>query len=139
MRDFALEEPAALITCPVRALLHRRAWADGGRVCERVAASLTPGGRFAWNAFVFDPRIAAALDGVWGEQGGVRHRVDHVPADNRIDVTLEGGDRISLWWVTRGEWEALIDVAELEVEALYGGFEREPFDESAQFVWGKPA
>ena len=136
MRDFALEEPAALITCPFRALLHLPTWADRRHAFEQVAASLAPGGRFAWNAFVFDPRIATALDGVWSEQGGVRHRVDHVPADNRIDVTLESGDRISLWWVTRGEWEGLIDVAGLEVEALYGGFEREPFDESArEFVW----
>ncbi len=136
MRDLALEEPAALITCPFRALLHLPTWADRRRVFERVAASLVPGGRFAWNAFVFDPHIAAANDGVWSEQGGVRHRVDHVPADNRIDITLESGARISLWWATRGEWEGLIDVAGLEVEALYGGFEREPFDEGArEFVW----
>lgn len=142
MRDFALDETAALVYCPFRSLLHLPTWADRRRVFERVAGSLAPGGRFAWNAFVFDPRIAAANDGVWSEQNGIRHRVDHVPADNRIDVTLESGDRISLWWVTRGEWEGLIDVAGLEVEALYGGFEREPFDESArEFVWvaRKPA
>jgi hypothetical protein len=30
----------------------------------------------------------------------------------------------------------LIDVAGLEVEALYGGFDREPFDDdSLEFVW----
>ena len=34
------------------------------------------------------------------------------------------------------EWEGLIDVAGFEVEALYGGFERQPFDETAnEFVW----
>ena len=43
---------------------------------------------------------------------------------------------LSLWWVSRGEWEALIDVAGLEVEALYGWFDRRPFDEeSLEFVW----
>ncbi len=136
LRDFTLDEPAALIMCPFRSLLHLPTWADKRRVFEQVAASLAPGGRFAWNAFVFSPHIAAANDGVWSEQNGIRHRVDHVPADNRVDVTLESGDRISLWWATRGEWEGLIDVAGLEVEALYGGFEREPFDELArEFVW----
>lgn len=136
MRELALEEPAALITCPFRALLHLPTWADKRRVFERVAASLAPGGRFAWNAFVFDPHIAAANDGEWSEQNGIRHRVDHVPADNRVDVTLESDGTISLWWVTRSEWEGLIDVAGLEVEALYGGFQREPFDESSgEFVW----
>ena len=34
------------------------------RTFERVAASLRPGGRFAWNAFAFDHQIAARLDGV---------------------------------------------------------------------------
>ncbi|HEX4929228.1 MAG TPA: class I SAM-dependent methyltransferase, partial [Gaiellaceae bacterium] len=52
MRDFALDEPAALVYCPFRSLLHLPTWADRRRVFERVAAALAPGGRFAWNAFV---------------------------------------------------------------------------------------
>ena len=41
--------------------------------------------------------------------------------------------------MTRSEWEALIDVAGFEVEALYGGFDRRPFDETAtEFVWVVP-
>ena len=55
---------------------------------------------------------------------------------NRLDITLESGDAISLWWLNRSEWEGLIEVAGFEVEALYGGFERQPFDENAtEFVW----
>ena len=42
---------------------------------------------------------------------------------------LDDGAEVSLWWVTRSEWMGLIDVAGLEVEALYGGFDREPFGE----------
>jgi hypothetical protein len=88
-----------------------------------------------WNAFVFDPKIAAANDGKWVVQG-IKHRVDHVPADNRIDITLESDDKISLWWATRSEWDGLIDVSGLVTEALYGDFERTPFDEtSGEFVW----
>jgi SAM-dependent methyltransferase len=136
MRELSLEEPAALIYCPFRGLLHLSTWADRRQVFERVAASLQPGGRFAWNAFAFSPHIAAANDGIWADQAGIRHRVDHVPADNRIDITLEAGDSISLWWVTRSEWEGLIDIAGLEIEALYGWFDRRPFDEtSEEFVW----
>jgi ubiquinone/menaquinone biosynthesis C-methylase UbiE len=136
MRELELEEPAALIYCPFRGLLHLPSWADRRRVFERVAASLQPGGRFAWNVFAFNPHIAAANDGVWAEQAGIRHRVDHVPAEARIDITLESGDSISLWWLNRSEWEGLIDVAGLEVEDLYGWFDRRPFDESSEeFVW----
>ena len=92
MRDFQLEEPAALVYCPFRALLHLPTWEDRRRVFERVAAALRPGGRFAWNAFVFNPHIAAENDGKWDEHAGIRHRVDQTPADNRIDITLESGD-----------------------------------------------
>ena len=52
------------------------------------------------------------------------------------------GPAISLWWATKSEWEGLIDVSGLEVEALYGWFDRRPFDdESKEFVWvtRKPA
>jgi ubiquinone/menaquinone biosynthesis C-methylase UbiE len=37
---------------------------------------------------------------------------------------------------TRSEWEGLIEAAALEVEALYGWFDRRPFDDrSPEFVW----
>ena len=142
MRDFALDQPAALVYCPFRALLHLPTWGDKRRVFERVATSLRPGGRFAWNAFCFDHAIAARLDGTRQEQHGIEHELRFSPANSRIDVTLEAGGAISLWWATRAEWEGLIDVAGLEVEALYGWFDRRPFDdESREFVWvaRKPA
>ena len=136
MRELELDEPAGLIYVPFRSLLHLPTWADRKRVFERVHAALRPGGRFAWNAFVFDPRIAVRLDGEWQEQNGVRHRIDQFKHDNRLDITLESGDAISLWWLNKSEWEGLIETAGFEVEALYGGFERQPFDENAtEFVW----
>src|SRR5262245_52286621 len=135
MRDLALAEPAALVYCPFRALLHLPTWADRRRTFERVAASLQPGGRFAWNAFAFDHNIAARLDGVHHDEP-VPHTIRHAVAENRIDITLDDGGRSSLWWATRNEWLGLIDVAGLEVESLDGGFAGEPFtDESGEYVF----
>src|SRR3954469_1025438 len=125
MRELTLDEPAALIYCPFRALLHLPTWADRRRTFERVAASLKPGGRFAWNAFALDHNIAVRLDGV-EQSKPVPHSVRYAVGDNRIDLTLEGGAKSSLWWATRNEWLGLIDVAGLELEALYGGFAGEP-------------
>jgi hypothetical protein len=105
-------------------------------VFRRVAAALRPGGRFAWNAFVFDHSIAASLDGRLDTIGGVEYRNHYAPGDNRIDIVLESGPSVSLWWVTRSEWDGLLDVSGLETEALYGWFDRRPFDEdSREFVW----
>jgi SAM-dependent methyltransferase len=135
MRDLALDEPAALIYCPFRALLHLPTWADRRRTFERVAASLRPGGRFAWNAFAFDHGIAARLDGEHQDHP-VPHTIRYSVGDNRIDIALDDGARSSLWWATRNEWLGLIDVAGLQLEALYGGFAGEPFaDDSREYVF----
>jgi YD repeat-containing protein len=143
VRDLQLDEPAALIYVPFRSLLHLHGWQEKRRVFERIAASLRPGGRFAFNAFVFSHTIAARLDGSTQDQNGVVHSLRYVPADNRIEITRAGdGATIRLWWATTSEWEGLIDVAGLEVEALYGGFRGEPYtDESLETVWvaRKPA
>ena len=135
MRELELEEPAALVYCPYRSLLHLPTWTDKRKAFERVAASLRPGGRFAWNAFAFHHAIAARLDGARQEEP-VPHTLRYAVGESRIDITLESGAAISLWWATKNEWLGLIEVAGLEVEALYGGFEREPFgDDSSEFVW----
>ena len=141
MRELALEEPAALIYCPFRALLHLPTWADRRQTFERVHASLRPGGRFAWNAFAFDHRVAARLDGEHVDEP-VPHTTRYDVPDNRIDLTLDGGGTSSLWWATKNEWLGLIDVSALELEALYGGFDGEPSEGEAReyvFVTRRPA
>jgi ubiquinone/menaquinone biosynthesis C-methylase UbiE len=135
MRDLVVDEPAALIYCPFRALLHLPTWADRRRVFERVAASLQPGGRFAWNAFAFDHRIAAGYDGEH-QASPVPHTIHYAVGDNRIDMVLDDGATSSLWWATKNEWLGLLDVAGLEVETLYGGFAGEPFaEDSREYVF----
>jgi SAM-dependent methyltransferase len=135
MRDLSLEEPAALVYCPFRSLLHLPTWADKRRAFERVASALRPGGRFAWDVFCFDFSIAARVDRRHQDEP-VPHTVRQIVAESRVDIELDSGDAISLWWATKNEWLGLIDVAGLEVEALYGAFDRRPFgEESRDFVW----
>jgi len=135
MRDLVLDEPAALIYCPFRALLHLPSWADRRRTFERVAAALRPDGRFAWDAFAFDHHTAVRADG-GHQQEPVPHTTRFSVGDNRIDLTLDRGGTSSLWWATKNEWLGLVDVAGLEVEALYGGFAGEPFTgERSEYVF----
>ena len=143
MRDLELEEPADLIYCPARSLMHLPTWHDKRRVFERVAASLRPGGRFAWNAFAFNPFLAAEIHDRRTEiadRPELWQVIHYAPGDNRVDLTRGHGAEelgtVRLWWATKSEWEGLIDVAGLDVEALYGGFRHEPFtDESTEFAW----
>ena len=142
MRDLVLEETTDLVICPFRSLLHLPSHADRLEVFRRVAAVLRPGGRFAWNAFVFDPAVAAEIGGEWREQNGVRHRVDYDFVERRIDLSLEDGSVVRLWWVQPAEWDTLVEEAGLEVEARYGWFDRRPFDEESReavYVARQPA
>jgi ubiquinone/menaquinone biosynthesis C-methylase UbiE len=135
MRELALDEPAALVYCPFRSLLHLPTWADRRRTFERVATSLRPGGRFAWNAFAFDHGVAARLDGARQDER-VPHTVRYAVGDNRVDMVRDDGATSSLWWATKNEWLGLIDVAGLELEALHGGFSREPYTpDSREYVF----
>jgi SAM-dependent methyltransferase len=148
IRELELAEPAGLVYCPYRALLHLPTWRDKRRAFERVASSLRPGGRFAWNAFVFNHHVAARNDGVAQRHGNLWEYVELAPGDNRIDVTAFAGEpgvegrTVSLWGCPRAEWEGLLEAAGLELEVLYGWFDRRPFDDqSEEFVWvvRKPA
>ncbi len=135
MRDFELDEPAGLVYCPARALLHLPTWSDRRRTFERVTASLRPGGHFAWNAFAFDHGIAADLDGK-PQDDPIPHVIRYAVGDNRVDIVLESGAKSSLWWATKNEWLGLVDVAGLEVEAVHGGFGGEPLtDRSREYVF----
>ena len=136
MRDFELEEPTDLVICPFRAMLHLHGHDARVEVMRRARDALVPGGRFSWNAFVFDPSIAAEIGGVWQDENGVRNRSTYDHAERRIDLELENGATVPLWWVDRDEWEAAVSEAGLEVEALYGWFDRSAFDEtSREFVY----
>lgn len=142
VRELELDEPAGLIYVPFRSLLHLHGWHERRRVFDRVAASLRPGGRFAFNAFAFDHRVAAEVEGTTRDQNGVVHTIRYAPADNRIDIVRDDGATIRLWWATRSEWEGLIDVAGLEVEARYGWFDKRPLEDDSPelvFVARKPA
>lgn len=136
MRGLALEETTDLVICPFRAMLHLCGHDERVTVMRRARDVLVHGGRFAWNTFVFDPAIAAEIDGVWREEHGVRNRSTYEYDERRVDLELGNGAVVPLWWADRAEWEAAIDEAGLELEALYGWFDERPFDdESREFVY----
>ena len=64
------------------------------------------------------------------------HTVRYSVGDNRIDMTLDDNSTSSLWWATKNEWLGLLDVAGLELEALFGGFKKEPYEaHSREYVF----
>ena len=128
MRELTLDEPAGLVYCPFRALLHLPTWADRRRTFERVAASLRPGGRFAWNAFAFDHRIAAQLDGQHRDEPLPHGTPSGTTASTSCSTTARparcGGRPGTNGWgsSTSPVWSS----------SLFGGFGGEPFDDDSR-------
>ena len=61
--------------------------------------------------------MAARLDGQHQDEP-IPHWVPYDIADNRIDLRLDDGGTSSLWWATKNEWLGLLDVADVDLEAL---------------------
>ena len=116
MRELALDEPAALIYCPFRALLHLPTWADRRRTFERVARRCAPAGGSPGTPSRSTTRSRRGWTGST-RTSPLPHTIRYAVGDNRIDITLDDGATSSLWWATKNEWLGLLDVAGLELEA----------------------
>ena len=130
MRELVIDQPAALIYCPFRALQYLPTWADRPRTssasprrCDRVTSSLgtpslsTTGSRRASTASTRTSPSPTRF----GTPSATPNR--HHARRRR---------KSSLWWASKNEWLGLLDVDGIEWEALYGGFAGEPFDEDSR-------
>lgn len=70
-------------------------------------------------------RLAHAIPGVCLE-----HDHGHISAGLSCSITRLFAGR-SIGWATKNEWLGLIDIAGLQLEALYGGLAREPLTTTA--------
>jgi len=164
MTDFDLGRSFGLVTIPYRSFLHLMT-VEAQKAClERVLAHLEPGGRLALN--FFNPDLSIIGDWVGGRRGGLerlaptRHpksgrRVEwwqsnrYETSQQRLDHTRVGEElsdegvvvsrvynEMPMRYVFRFEFEHLLALTGFEVEALYGGFDREPFGASStEMVW----
>ena len=69
------------------------------------------------------------------EAGRAAAHTKYAPSATTASTSCSTRGDASLWWVD-AEREGLLDVSGLETEALYGWFDRRPFDDSSrEFVW----
>jgi ubiquinone/menaquinone biosynthesis C-methylase UbiE len=160
MRDFDLGQRFPLVIIPFRAFLHMYTVEDQRRCLHAIARHLEDGGRLALNVFV--PRLDLLVDDstplafrgdfthpqtgrrviVWHsrEHDYLRQMIHEWRLLQELD---EQGTVVSAWYLPldirylfRYEAQHLFEGAGFAVEALYGGFDRRPFDEhSEEMVW----
>jgi SAM-dependent methyltransferase len=163
MADFDLGREFGLVYIPYRSFLHLMT-IEAQKSCLRcVREHLVSGGRFALN--FFNPDIAAIGDWLGPKRGSLQRleakdvsdggkrevwssrryltgtqQLDETRIEERLApdgaVVSRVYRRMGLRYVFRYEMQHLLELSGFEVEALYGGFEQEPFtDTSAEMVW----
>jgi SAM-dependent methyltransferase len=139
LRNPPLDEQVPLLICPFRSYLHLAD--DGERIeaLEAARAALVPGGRLIFDVFAPKPDDIAETHGRWLErEPGIYERA-HWDEDART-LTLsvrgpEGAATMSLAWISRDEWQELLEEAGFEVEAVYGWFDRTPYRDGEDMIF----
>jgi ubiquinone/menaquinone biosynthesis C-methylase UbiE len=165
MREFDLgADRFTLVYCPFRAFLHLLTVEDQLAALRNVHRHLQPGGRFAVN--FFNPSVTIIARSLTSHGRAIRpiqeythpdtgntvivhltsrhDVVEQIIRDFRVEEEIDGTGRVlqrtykplTLRWIYRYEFEHLLARCGLEVEALYGGFDRRPFaDDLDELIW----
>jgi len=139
LREPPVTERVPLVTIPFRSMLHMADDGDRARALGAAAAILEPGGRLVFDVFAPSDDDIAETDGLWLErEPGIFERADWDPRERTLILSVRGREQaatMELHWLSAPEWNALIEDAGFEVEALYGWFDRRPFEAGEDQIW----
>jgi SAM-dependent methyltransferase len=131
LRSPPLREQVPLVVCPFRSYLHL---ADDGERVEALTAAhaaLEPGGRLVFDVFAPKPDDIAETHGRWLErEPGIYELAHWDEAARTLTLSVRGPESaatMSLAWISRDEWQQLLEETGFDVEACYGWFDRSPY------------
>jgi SAM-dependent methyltransferase len=139
LREPPVTERVPLVTIPFRSLLHMPDDAEKLRALTAGAALLEPGGRLVFDVFAPSREDIEETDGLWLErEPGIFERADWDDRARSLVLSVRGHEQaatMELHWLSAPEWNAVIEEAGLEVEALYGWFDGRTFDGGEDQIW----
>ena len=131
LRNPPVDEQVPLVICPFRSYLHLAD--DGERIdaLEAARKTLEPGGRLIFDVFEPKPDDIAETHGRWLEREPEIFERAHWDEEERT-LTLsvrgpEGAATMALAWISRTEWQELLEEAGFVMEACFGWFDRSPY------------
>lgn len=145
LREPPVTEPVPLVICPFRSLLHLTDPTEKLRALRAAHGLLVPGGRFLFDVFAPSRDDIEETHGRWLErEPGIFERADWDEAARTLTLSVRSGEAsasFGLHWLDVEEWRLLVADAGFGVEALYGWFDRRPYDGGEDMIWGcrKPA
>jgi SAM-dependent methyltransferase len=139
LRRPPVREHVPLVIVPFRSLLHMTTERDRLAALEGARRLLVPGGRLVFDVFAPSGEDIEATDGRWIErEPGIFERADWDEDKRTLTLSVRGGESAStmtLAWLSPPEWQALLERAGYAVEALYGWFDRRPYEGGEDTVW----
>jgi SAM-dependent methyltransferase len=139
LRSPPVDERVELVVCPFRSFLHLHT--DEERLAGLGAARelLLDGGRLIFDVFAPGDDDIAETHGRWLErEPGIFERADWDTSTRTLTLSVRGPSgetTMALAWLSADEWRELLERAGLEVDALYGWFDRRPFRGGEDQVW----
>jgi SAM-dependent methyltransferase len=139
LRDPPVHGQVPLVIVPFRSLLHMETEDDRLAALQAVHRLLQPGGRLVFDVFAPSAEDIQDTHGRWIErEPGIFERADWDETARTLTLSVRGGESSStmtLAWLTPPEWQQLLDRAGFRVEALYGWFDRRPYEGGEDTVW----
>lgn len=129
----------ALVTSPFRALLHMETDPDRRAALRAARELLVPDGRFVFDVFEPGDEDIADTHRRWLErEPGIWERADWNRRTRTLVLRVRGEDaetEMSLAWLSVPEWRELVEACGFEVDAVYGWFDRQPYEGGEDSVW----
>jgi SAM-dependent methyltransferase len=140
LREPPVSERVPLVICPFRSLLHMETEAEKLRALRAAHTLLEPDGRFIFDVFAPSREDIEETNGRWLErEPGIFERADWDEESRTLSLSVRSSDgaatTFGLHWLSASEWLRLLDLAELEVEALFGWFDGRPYDGEEDMVF----
>jgi hypothetical protein len=157
MRDFKYDYQFELVIIPARSILHLPTQDDQVRALMNIRNHMKQNGRMILNFFVPSYTAIASIlekDGDWQHNGdyrkfsdgstvGLYYKQVNNPVDQIqsiewkfIEKEKETKTKMKVKWIFKDEFQLLLKLAGFSKWNLFGGFERESFDESSrEMVW----
>jgi SAM-dependent methyltransferase len=139
LRRPPVDERVPLVICPFRSLLHMPTAGEKLAALRAARSLLVPGGRLVFDVFSPTSDDIEETHGRWLErEPGIFERADWDEASRTMTLSVRQDDTaatFTLHWLSATEWRGLIEAAGFEVEALYGWFDRRPYEKHADTIW----
>ena len=139
LREPPVSERVELVICPFRSYLHLHTDEERLGALRAARELLVPDGRLVFDVFAPAADDIAETNGRWLERElDIYERADWNTDTRTLTLSVRGPSSEStmvLAWLSADEWQALLERAGFEVEALYGWFDRRPFRGGEDMVW----